>query len=365
MPELLKNFFNKKTVNILIDDFKSVYPEFDSNKFIKIIFDKDWENRELKERMHHIALCLHKVLPEKFEDALSIILKVANERLPHRKTEFADISLSDFVSTFGLEYPEISLNALAVLTPFPSSEFAVRPFIIKYPDLSLKKFYEWSKSKNHHVRRFASEGCRPRLPWGMAILQFKKDPLPLLPILETLMNDSSEYVRKSVANNLNDISKDNPEILLQFVKKWFGKSDNVNWILKHASRTLLKNGNETALNLFGFDGSKKIKVSKLVLKPEIIKIGGKFEFSFSLTNKERHEEKIRLEYRIYFVKSNGRLSPKIFKISEAIFQPGREFSISRRHSFIDMTTRKHFKGRHKISIVVNGVESVQKEFVLI
>jgi 3-methyladenine DNA glycosylase AlkC len=363
--EPLKNLFNKSSLQLLSDDLRAVYPEFDSAKLNKLVFDKQWENLELKERMHHIALCLQKVLPVDYKKALNVILKAAETRLPKRKGEFSTICLPDFVATFGLDYPEISLDALAVLTPFPSSEFAVRPFILRYPDITIKKFYEWSKSGNHHIRRFASEGCRPRLPWGMAIPAYKKDPSPILPVLETLIDDPSEYVRKSVANSLNDISKDNPAVFMEFVTKWFGKSDNVNKVLKHASRTLLKKGNPAIMKIFGFEEKKKTKIADLDISPLKVKIGGQINFSFSLVNKEKSAQKLRLEYKIYYAKNGGKLSSKIFRISESIYEPGKNYQVKKVQSFQDMTTRKHYKGKHKLVIVVNGAEAAEKEFEVI
>jgi 3-methyladenine DNA glycosylase AlkC len=356
--------FNKTTVGLIAEDIKAVYPQFDTTLFMKLVFDKTWEKLELKERMHHGALCLKEVLPDDYKKALDIIIKIAKKRLPLREGTFANIMLPDFVCTFGIDYPEISIDALAVLTPYPSSEFAIRPFILRYPDITIKKFIMWSKSSNHHVRRFASEGCRPRLPWGLAIPQYKKDPSPIIPVLETLIEDPSDYVRKSVANNLNDISKDNPDLFLEFVNKWYSRNDTINQVLKQASRTLLKKGNAKALAIFGFH-EKEIVINGLKLNPLKVKTGGELEFSFSVTNKESTPQKLRLEYKIYYTKSNGKQSPKIFQIAENIFEPEKVYEIKRRQSFKDMTTRRHYKGIHKLAIVVNGSEAAEKEFEVI
>jgi len=199
---------------------------------------------------------------------------------------------------------------------------------------------------------------------GLAIPQYKKDPAPIIPILETLIDDPSDYVRKSVANSLNDISKDNPGLFLEFVKKWYGKNDTINQVLKQASRTLLKKGNADALAIFGFH-EKEIAVKGLKLNSAKIKVGGELEFSFTVINKESTPQKLRVEYKIYYAKSNGKQSPKVFQITETIFEPQKEYEIVRRQSFKDMTTRKHYKEIHKLAIVVNGAEAAVKEFEVI
>jgi hypothetical protein len=178
-----------------------------------------------------------------------------------------------------------------------------------------------------------------------------------------LKNDESEYVRKSVANNLNDISKDNPEIAFETAKKWFGKSPKTDWIIKHGLRGLLKKGNIDALKLFGFEGAKGIKISSLKFDKDRIKIGEKITFSFKMQTDR--EQKIRLEYIIDFITSSGKNSKKIFKITENIYNKGREYEFKKSHSFKDLTVRKHFKGSHTLSIIINGEKLTDKKFEII
>jgi 3-methyladenine DNA glycosylase AlkC len=218
---------------------------------------------------------------------------------------------------------------------------------------------ELAKHENENVRRFASEGCRPRLPWAMALPQFKKDPSPIIPILAQLKDDESEFVRRSVANNLNDISKDNPDLVLKLSKKWLGKSERRNWIIKHASRTMLKAGNKRALMLFGYGNPKRINVQNFEVKTKKVKIGDYLKFSFKLNVKNSQKSKLRLEYAIDYLKANNLHNKKVFQISENIYSPGDHF-FSKKHSFAEMTTRKHYPGLHKVSIVVNGeIKSTQ------
>jgi 3-methyladenine DNA glycosylase AlkC len=361
MAEQLKNMYNKKYFKTLCEDFAAVYNRFNSEAYLKLIFDKNWEKRELKDRMHHAALSLRKVLPEDYEDAVNIILKVSTRKSAQNYNGFADIFFTDFIESFGLDHYEISINALEILTQYTSAEFAIRPFIIKYPQKTMKKMFEWSRHSNHHVRRLSSEGCRPRLPWGMALTEFIKDPSPILPILENLKNDESEYVRKSVANNLNDISKDHPALVLSIAARWNGTSKEAEWIIKHACRTLLKKGNKEALKLFGFERCENIKLKKFIVAPKV-QIGKKLDFSFIFLSESVSPQKLRLEYIIEYLKKSGKYSRKIFKITENYFEPKTEYYFKKSQSFKDMTIRKHTPGKHRISLIINGMEKAAKSF---
>jgi len=188
---------------------------------------------------------------------------------------------------------------------------------------------------------------------------------PILPILENLKNDESEFVRKSVANNLNDISKDNPQIVIKIVKNWQGKTKNTDWIIKHASRTLLKQGNPEVLQIFGFGSAKKIKIENLQIRTPKVKIGKALEFRFQLSNSDNTNANIRLEYAVYYKKANGSLAKKVFKISEKTYPANSTTQIERKQSFKLITTRKYHLGQHKLSVIINGKESDKLDFKLI
>jgi 3-methyladenine DNA glycosylase AlkC len=219
MAEPLKNiFFTETTINKFADEIRKVYSKFDKKQFIKKVYVEEWKDKELKARMQHITVCMHETLPKDYLEALSILLKIAD-----KITGIEGMCLPDFVENYGLAQWDTSLDALKEFTKYSSSEFAIRPFIVKDKAKAMKYMLGLSTDDNEHVRRFSSEGCRPRLPWAMALPELKKDPKPILPILENLKNDSSEYVRKSVANNLNDISKDHPELVFGYLRKLGGK----------------------------------------------------------------------------------------------------------------------------------------------
>jgi len=359
MPEKLKNmFFQPSFFEELADLINNEYPAFDKNRFKDLVFDKSWSALELKARMRHVTECLHKTLPEDFQKSLKILRKVAGEF-----RGFDAMVFPDFVEQYGLEYFDLSMNALAEFNKGCSSEFAVRPFIAKDPEKAMIHFHRWSKSDDDWLRRLSSEGCRPRLPWSMALPDFKKDPSPIIPILEKLKNDRSETVRRSVANNLNDISKDNPEIALGVCKNWYGKSENIDKIIKHACRGMLKSGHKGALLLFGFSDPDHIEIINLEFHKELLLLGDKLKFSFDLNLKSVTAEKVRLEYAVYYVKAKGKLSKKVFQIKEALFEPGLT-KVSRMQQFINLSTRKHYPGEHFLSIIVNGEEKVKKGFIL-
>jgi 3-methyladenine DNA glycosylase AlkC len=358
--EPLKNRYNKNYINTLATSVKKVYPAFNSQGFSADVLNEGWEELALKERMQRITLCLHQHLPEDFIESVKILRKVAPEF-----GDFTAMLFPDYVERYGLAYPEVAYEALAHFTCFSSSEFAIRPFILNYPEKTMEQMQKWSKNSNHHVRRLASEGCRPRLPWAMALPDFKKNPEPILPILEQLKADPSEYVRRSVANNLNDISKDHPELVLKLGRRWFGKSKATDKLVKHALRTLLKAGNSEAMQLFGFKANVNVKLLTFELNTKEVKREGQLDFHFDLTLKGNKAEQVRLEYKVYYQKANGSLTGKVFKIGEHQLLPNEKRTIKRKHAFKDLTTRKHHPGLHKLAIVINGREEESVDFTLL
>lgn len=359
MTERLKDvFFTPASIEALARVLERFYTGFDNKRFVDLVLNDKFEDMELKTRMRHTTECMHETLPRSFPKAVSILEKAA----PHVKG-FEAMCLPDYVELYGLEYWERSLEALALFTRYSSSEFAIRPFILKDPKRAMAFMMKLAADKNPKVRRFASEGCRPRLPWAMALPVFKKDPSLILPVLEKLKSDVDESVRNSVANNLNDISKDHPDLAFEICRKWAGKSRRTDWIVKHACRTMLKAGDSRAMALFGFGDPGQIRVNKLAIDRDKIKIGDSVRFEFVLAVGTTKACKVRLEYAVYFAKAKGNVSRKVFKISENEYKPG-EYNVTRKHSFADMSTRRHHPGEHRLAVVVNGVEKAKKSLNL-
>ena len=359
MPEKLKDtLIPHDQVLKLARSIQSVYPEFSYDKFIGLVFDTKWADRELKQKMRHLTVCLKNGLPDNYIDAVRILEQISPEF-----KGFVALSFSDFVEFYGMNDWDISMNALAHFTSSCTSEFGVRPFLDKDPERAIRYFYRWAENENPHVRRLASEGCRPRLPWGIALRKFKNDPSPIIPILEKLKNDPEEYVRRSVANNLNDISKDHPKLVIELCESWKGQSGETDRTIKHACRSLLKIGNKRALMIFGFANPEHLQVSELKIDKQTFQIGEHLNFSFLLSNLSGKPQKVRIEYRIHYVKANGKTSPKIFQISEGKFPSGNHL-IKKKQAFTDFTTRKHFPGEHQLEIVVNGESKARIKFLL-
>lgn len=358
MAELLKDVYNNVFIIDLADQVSSVYPDFCSAHFQDVIFDAKWTDKALKARIRTITNALHRFLPDDFEQSIIILTKIAP-----RFGGLEALFFPDFVERYGLNHYQRSLQALEYFTCYSSAEFAVRPFILKYPEAMMAQMFIWSQSDNEHVRRLASEGCRPRLPWAFALSEFKKDPQPLLSILEQLKDDPSEYVRRSVANNLNDISKDNPDVVIKIAQNWLQQVNNNNRqrLVKHACRGLLKQANPIILSLFGFHEPDNIKVIGFKADDFVV-MGEKLLFSFTLSSKQVLG-KLRVEFAIDFMKKNGNLAGKIFQISESTITSNCKH-ISKQFDFKKISTRQYYPGIHHLSVIVNGQLLSRKVFFL-
>jgi 3-methyladenine DNA glycosylase AlkC len=365
--EPLKNMYSPALLATLADAGVASIPHFNRASFLQQVFDGNWNELELKERIRRISTCLHAQMTGRFETDVHHLLAYTDacRKLAGRDNTFEHIFIPDYLEQFGLEHPTLALDAMGRITIQSSCEFAIRPYLIRYQDVVMARLQQWSQHDHASVRRLSSEGCRPRLPWGMAIPAFKKDPSPVLPILHTLRTDPSEYVRKSVANNLNDIAKDNPHIVLQLAGQWLGQHPHTDWIVKHGSRTLLKKGNTEILALFGLSDNTSVAVTDLLLKTNTIRVGEYLDFSFSLANSTQVAVPVRLEYAITYAKAGGKSSRKVFKISEKSIAAGSRIAMSSRQSFADMTTRKHYEGAHKLELLVNGATKADALFVVL
>ncbi len=362
MAEALKDWFSKEFVEDLKNKLEIVYKEFDSKGFMEFILDDKWEDLELKERMRHIAIAFNEYLPLVYKEQLEVLIAVKNKLSYDQSMALQSMVFQDFVEVYGLDDYDNSISALREFTINSSSEFAIRYFIIKYEEQTMDQMKEWAKDKNLHLRRFASEGCRPRLPWAIALPKYKKDPTKVLEILELLKCDKEKYVQKSVANNLNDIAKDNPHLVIEFVSNNLGQNKDLDWICKHASRTLLKQGDKKILELFGYGKADHVIVDNFELDSSV-KLGEDLNFNFELSSKESLGN-IRVEFEIEYQKANNKRSKKVFMVYQGEMKQNIK-SFAKKQSFKDMTTRKHYKGLHKVAIIVNGESKVVKEFQLI
>ncbi|MGL1889647.1 MAG: DNA alkylation repair protein [Reichenbachiella sp.] len=357
--EPLKNEFSEAFVSDLGKHLVSLDSSFDQKRFIGAVINDQWEGRELKDRMRHISLMIQQHTAMDYLDQLEVMKNIAPQYGGLKAMVFPD-----YVEVHGLDHVDESLKALKYVTRFSSSEFAIRPFIIKEEKQVMELMLEWSQDENEHVRRFATEGCRPRLPWAMALPTFKNDPSLVIPILENLKNDDSLYVRKSVANNINDITKDNTDIALEICQRWYGRTEHTNWIVKHGLRNLLKRGDETALEIIGFNKNAKFTSSNLELNPSSLSIGDDLKISFDVMNEEASSSLVKIGYQVDYMKSNGSHSGKIFHVTEKEVGARQSIAFNKKLSMKNLSTRKHYPGVHHVKILANGIIINEESFEL-
>lgn len=266
----IRDVFNEKVVNGLADRLKAAMPNFEKNKFNKYIIPK-LPNLTYSERSALITEGLEKFLPKEFTKAVPILLAAQlppypTDILENTNDRFITVPQTTFISRNGLKHFDLSMKALYEMTQRLSSEWAIRVFLEKYPDKSLALLKKWTKDKNPHVRRLASEGTRPLLPWGKRLNHFKENPGITIELLNLLQNDPSEYVRRSVANHLNDHAKYHPDLVVKTLKTWKKNhpGKNMDRLIKHATRTLVKNGHQGALEIIGFKKGAKIKIESFI-----------------------------------------------------------------------------------------------------
>ncbi|MDD7984967.1 DNA alkylation repair protein [Lentisphaera marina] len=358
MPELLKDSYNKCFLEKLAKNIKNESSNFNQRVFVNHCLNEPWLDLSLKERMKKISYALNSCISGDFVYKACLLTKVSSQFNGYTACLFPD-----FIEEFGIDNYEQSISSLEVMTKYSSSEFAVRPFLEKYPIKMMQQMIAWSQNSNEHIRRLASEGCRPRLPWGKALNNFKSDPKPILEVLNHLKDDPSEYVRRSVANNLNDIGKDHPEILKDFVAKNLGHiSSDCDKMLKHASRNLLKSSDKDILKLFSYPSVQHLKLGMLNLSKNVI-WGGELFFEFQVTSKTTIGL-LRIEYEIEHLKMNGKYHSKVFKISENNIDKNTK-SIKRKHSFQKRSVRKYYPGIHRLHIKLNGERVKSASFNLL
>jgi 3-methyladenine DNA glycosylase AlkC len=359
LAELLKHLYNQDLLGRLAGAVQAAGPDFSAQRFLRDVFGPSWDELELKARMRHVSTLIGKYLPGDYRRQLMVL-----ERIAPDFRGFTAMVFPDFVEVFGLDDYAPSVSALEHFTPFSSSEFAVRPFIVRYERDMMRRMSQWAAHRDPHVRRLASEGCRPRLPWAVALPRFKADPTPVLHILEALKADESDYVRRSVANNLNDIAKDHPDVTLAVAERWYGSHPDTDALVKHACRTLLKQGDPNALALFGYDTRAPASLTELRANRTRLRIGESLEFSFCVEHRQEAPLQLRLEYTVHFVKANGGTSKKVFQIAERTLPAGQE-TFTRTHAFRDLSTRTHYPGEHRIAVVLNGVEQAGLSVTLV
>ena len=332
--------------------------DFDSSAFVDRCL-VGYEAMELTERARHIADVLADHLPTDRRRALEIVTDSLGPEIEERELTgmggFLYLPLVFFVADHGLEHFEEAMHAQYELTKRFTAEFSIRAYLERYPAETLNRMREWAVDPDVHVRRLVSEGTRPRLPWAPRLRSFQADPTPVMELLEILKDDTEEYVRRSVANNLNDISKDNPDLVIDVARRWWdsGSSDRRR-LVRHGLRTLIKQGHPEALEVLGFGPDSPVEVAAVSVTPATVPIGGRVRIEVQLVNPSEDEAGALVDLIVHFVKANGSTSPKVFKGAEVILGAGEATTVSKSVSVKQHTTRTHYPGRHGVEVQLNG-----------
>jgi len=365
---LMKDGLGREAISRMAKVLKSLDPAIKAKRFqIQALAGID--QLELKERVRFLIGLLHDFLPADFGKAARLLSGLKkhwpddNSADPLRS--FAAWPFIDYVAEYGLDHPEIALPLLRRLTGLFSAEFAIRPFIIHHPRISMRHLQAWAGDTSADVRRLVSEGTRPRLPWGQRLPAFCKDPSPVLALLEHLNDDKSLVVRRSVANNLNDISKDNPDQVIRTCRRWLiNANDERTWIIRHATRSLVKAGHPAVFGLLGYTENPVLQLENLAINKRRIKLGESVEVLADLCSTSRQKQHVVIDYAIHHIKANGARKPKVFKLRTIRLAPGERVSLSKRHAIRPITTRKYYAGTHAVEVLVNGKAIDKIEFEL-
>lgn len=359
VPEPLKNHFDARIPRGIADQIARAWPEFDADAFVADAVT-GYEALELMDRGRHFARALRRHLPDDYPEAVRILVASAGERPTSGggdggMASFFYLPHVNLVAEFGLEHFRESLEALYVFTQLFTAEFSIRPFIERFENETLALLREWARDPNHHVRRLVSEGTRTRLPWAGQLRRFREDPSPVLELLELLKDDPELYVRRSVANNLNDIGKDHPEVLVGVARRWMkGAGKDRQALVRHALRSLVKQGHPGALAILGFGQEAAVVVENANITPERVPLGGETNVSFTIRSTAPEPQPVLVDLRVHYVKANGSASPKVFKLKVLELAAGEVTECRKKLSLADLSTRRHYPGEHRVEALING-----------
>ncbi len=368
---LADQIFHQDSAHALGARIHALYPDFPTQAFTQEAV-REFPKLKLKERIHYLAESLYEKLPSDYLSTLKILLASLPPKLDEHASDndfgnFINTVYSHYVALYGcqLDYLDHSLSALREITQRFSAEFAVRYFLNAFPEQTLRFLYECSRSDNYHVRRLASEGTRPKLPWAIGI---SLAPQQALPILHQLAGDPTRYVIRSVANHLNDLSKKDPELVLAVLREWqeneINRPKELEYLKKHALRTLLKQGHPLALEFLGYPVPAQLSGTKLSLSSHSLQLGE------SLTIQCHAEsivtQKLLIHYKLYYADRAGSPSREsVFQWAQRSSEPGEPIWLNKTIPFRPMTTRALYSGLHKVGVLINGKELATEDFELL
>lgn len=366
MAEALKDQYGYEVIHWLAQQIRNVDAGFPAESFIQQAI-VGFDELELMPRGKHLAVVLSDYLPNDYPKAVDILVRSMGPKLTDSRSfgmsSFYYLPHSFYISEYGLDYPEESMAAMYQLTQRFTAEFCIRPFLLKYPEFILAQLKDWLSDPSEHVRRLISEGTRPRLPWGIALKPFKQDPSAVLALLECLKDDSSLYVRRSVANNLNDIGKDNLALLCDTCSRWLEEADNSleeadnnrRWLVNHALRSAIKRAEPQALAVLGYGPDIEVDIQVVDISPQQAVQGDSLMLTFRVNNLKSEPQPLLVDCAIDYVKANGQTRAKVFKLKTVMLEAQQSQEFSKKVSLKNMSTRKHYSGHHSVRALLNGV----------
>lgn len=371
MAEPLKDKFGPEVVHRVAQSLAAVDDEFDVNGFTALALD-GYDELELTPRCRRIADAMAAFLPADRGRAVDLIVASLGSELencdPADASPSGDAAVDDhplsglfylphgyFLADHGGGHFDAVMRANYEITKRATSEFSIRTPLRDHPEATLAVLETWARDDNVHVRRCVSEGTRPRLPWSFRLKVFQDDPAPVLELLELLKDDPVEYVRRSVANNLNDISKDHPNLVVDVARRWLVDADhNRRRLVRHGLRTLIKMGDPGALEVLGFGAGSPARVAAASIEPAVVTIGDKVRIEVVIENPTGRPCAALVDLKVYFVKANGTTSPKVFKGAELHLDALDSAVVRKTISVAQHSTRRHHGGEHLVEVMING-----------
>jgi len=357
VADQLKDQFGPGVPRAIAAMICAVHADFPRDAFLRDVL-AGYGPLSLTGRGFHIATALREHLPPDFPAAAQVLLASAGQPHEHRAkggmAAFLYMPHLFFVARYGLDHFEDSMRVQHALTQRFTAEYSIRAFLEKHPEATLARLRQWTADPSPHVRRLVSEGTRPRLPWAPRLRAFQQDPRPVIELLELLKDDPELYVRRSVANNLNDIGKDHPGLLTAVARRWLrGASDERRWIVRHGLRSALKRADAGALAALGYGGKAEVSARDARITPRRARIGRSVTISFTLANRSGKRQRVMADLVVHFAKKRG-TGAKTFKLKALELAPGASVVLSKKIGLAQLTTRRHYPGLHRVEALLNG-----------
>lgn len=360
----LKDYFTPEVIADTGERIRTVHPSFDVTAFSEAILATGWNELTFTARSRRIADALWSGIALDVEPTLDVLIAALPSELDDPEGVLNEgfwlWPFGDAIAAYAVDHLDAGLDACEALTKCFTSEFAVRPFLARYPE-ALDRVARWAEDPSEHVRRLASEGTRPRLPWATR-LELPVDSI--LAVLSTLRADPSLYVRRSVANHLNDLAKNDSDRIVTLLESWHAEDVEVTtWIVRHAMRNHLKQGDPRVLALFGYQQAK-VSVTSLAVTPPAVPIGESVTIGFDLVEEAGQAQKLMVDLVVGYVKANGTVSPKVFKFKDFELEAGATESCTKKLDMLVRSTRALYPGEHTITVRVNGADLASTSFDL-